>query len=314
MRLPKMDLASGRLSRRELLTGIAALGVGGLLPESEAAAAPKRARTLIDFHLHFTPNAPPPAAGRGGGTPSGRGGPRSLQQILDMMDEGGVALGLISQGGGVAADSPAAAAKAARESNEAMAKTIADNPGRFGMFAVLPMPYIDESLREMEYAIGTLKANGVHLLASYQSTTFLGDPKFDPLFEELNRRKIVVKTHPAGNPCCQGLYANTGFDGGLVELGTDTMRAIARMLFSGAAEKFKNVPIIWSHAGGSMVAFAQRFYGAIENNPKLAEAVPQGPEFYLRRFYYDVAQAYHPVTLKALKTLVPMSQILAFRF
>jgi predicted TIM-barrel fold metal-dependent hydrolase len=88
------------------------------------------------------------------------------------------------------------------------------------------------------------------------------------------------------------------------------MRAIGRMLFSGAAEKFKDVPIIWSHAGGSMVAFAQRFYGAIENNPKLAEAVPQGPEFYLRRFYYDVAQAYHPVTLRALKTLVPMSQIL----
>jgi len=64
------------------------------------------------------------------------------------------------------------------------------------------------------------------------------------------------------------------------------------------------------NAGGSLVAFAQRFYGAIENNPKLAEAVPKGPEYYLRRFYYDVAQAYHPVTLRALKTLVPMSQIL----
>jgi predicted TIM-barrel fold metal-dependent hydrolase len=119
-----------------------------------------------------------------------------------------------------------------------------------------------------------------------------------------------VKTHPSGNPCCTGLYANTGFDGGLVELGTDTMRAIGRVVFSGAAEKFPDVRIIWSHAGGSMVAFAQRFYGAIENNPKLAEAVPKGPEYYLRRFYYDVAQAYHPVTLRALKTLVPMSQIL----
>src|SRR5712692_4269061 len=118
----------------------------------------------------------------------------------------------------------------------------------------------------MEYAMGPLKANGVHLVTSYQSTTFLGDPKFDPLFAELNRRKIVVKTHPAGNPCCQGLYANTGFDGGLVELGTDTMRAIARMLFSGAAEKFKDIPIIWSHSGGSLVAFLFNDTATIENN------------------------------------------------
>src|SRR5579864_7914313 len=86
-------------SRRELLAGVAAAGIGGLLPSSEAWAAadtPRRARTLIDFHLHFTPNTPPQLLGRGG-APSGRGSARSLQQMLDMMDEGGVALGLISQ-------------------------------------------------------------------------------------------------------------------------------------------------------------------------------------------------------------------------
>jgi predicted TIM-barrel fold metal-dependent hydrolase len=298
------------LSRRELLTGVAALGLGGLPRDPAAAAAPPRAKTLIDFHLHFNPAAPPPVPGRGGGTPSGRGGPRTLQQVLDMMDEGGVALGVMSQGGGAGGDNPAAAAKATRALNEAMAKTIADHPGRFGMFANLPMPYVDESLREMEYAVDVLKAGGVHLLTSYESTAFLGDPRFDPLFQELNRRKILVKTHPAGNPCCQGLYADTGFDAGFVELGTDTMRAIGRVLFSGTAERFPDVPIIWSHSGGSLVAFAQRFYGAIENNPKLADAVPRGPEFYLRRFYYDVAQAYHPVTLKAIKALVPTSQLL----
>ncbi len=301
------------LSRRDLLAGAAALGASGLLSKSElfALAAPTRAKTLIDFHLHFGGAAAAAAqpTGRGGNTPGGRRA-GSVQQILEMLDEGGVAIGLMSQGGAPGGADQAAINKAVRDSNESMAKTISDYPARFGMFANLPMPNIDASLREMDYAIGTLKANGVHLLTSYQSTKFLGDPMFDPLFEELNRRKIVVKTHPAGNPCCQALPANTGFDAGLVELGTDTMRAIGRMVFSGAAEKFKDVPIIWSHAGGSLVAFAQRFYGAIENNPKLAEAVPNGPEYYLRRFYYDIAQAYHPVTLRALKTLVPMSQIL----
>ena len=297
------------LSRRHLLTGIAALGVSGLLPGADIfAAALNRPKTLLDFHLHF--GGGPPAQGQGRGTTPGGRRANSSQQVLEMMDEGGVAIGLLSQPGGAALGDAATAAKACRVINESMAKTVSEHPDRFGMFANLPLPDIDASLREIEYAMGALKANGVHLLTSYQSTLFLGDPKFDPVFEELNRRKIVVKTHPSGNACCQNLLANTGIDGGLVELGTDTMRAMGRMVFSGAAEKFKDVPIIWSHAGGSMVAFVQRFYGEIENNPKLAEGVPKGPEYYLRRFFYDVAQAYHPVTLRALKTLVPMSQIL----
>ena len=296
-------------SRRQLITGAAALGLSSLLPNSDLFAAP-RAKTILDFHLHWSGAPAPPGRG-GGNTPGGRRA-ENAQQVMEMMDEGGVLIGLLSNpgGGGGAAADPAAAAKAARAANDTMAKAVSDHPARFGMFANLPLPDVDAALKELDYAMGTLKANGVHLVSSYPGNLFLGDPKFDPLFQELNRRKIVVKTHPSGNPCCTGLYANTGFDGGLVELGTDTMRAIGRLVFSGAAEKFPDVRIIWSHAGGSMVAFAQRFYGAIENNPKLAEAVPKGPEYYLRRFYYDVAQAYHPVTLRALKTLVPMSQIL----
>ena len=45
----------------------------------------------------------------------------------------------------------------ARESNEYAKKMMADHPGRFGVFATLPLPHVDESLKEIAYAFDTLK-------------------------------------------------------------------------------------------------------------------------------------------------------------
>ena len=82
-----------------------------------------------------------------------------------------------------------------RDMNEYGARMTSDHKGRFGLFAVLPLPDIDASLREIEYAFDTLKADGVGLLTSY-GTIWLGDPTLHPVFEELNRRSAVVYTHP----------------------------------------------------------------------------------------------------------------------
>ena len=98
-----------------------------------------------------------------------------------------------------------------------------DHPGRFGVFAMTPMPNLDGTLKEIEYAFDTLKVDGIGLFTSY-GDKWLGDAAFNPVFEELNRRKALVYTHPhiTAN-CCKNLLPNIG--DGAIEWGTDTTRS-----------------------------------------------------------------------------------------
>ena len=84
--------------------------------------------------------------------------------------------------------------------NDYAARLVSDHPGRFGLFVALPLPDIEGSLNEIEYALDTLKADGVGLYTDYE-----GDPAFAPVLAELDRRKCVVYTHPVCPECCKNL-------------------------------------------------------------------------------------------------------------
>ena len=88
-----------------------------------------------------------------------------------------------------------------RHCNEYGAQLVRDHPGRFGLFAALPLADVEGSLREIDYAFDVLKADGVGLLTSY-GNRWPGHPDFDPVFEELNRRKAVAFFHPNVPTCC----------------------------------------------------------------------------------------------------------------
>jgi predicted TIM-barrel fold metal-dependent hydrolase len=229
------------------------------------------------------------------------------ERSIEDMDRGGVETAILSMSTpGVSFGDVAAARRLARICNDYMAGMARAHPGRFGMFAALPLPDIEGSLREIEYALDTLKADGVCLLTSYDAK-YLGDPHFFPVLDELNRRKAVIYTHPTISPCCVNIFPMVSE--AIIEYGTDTTRTIASLLFSGAAARCRDARFIFSHAGGTMPFLIGRFLQHARNNPSPA-LLPQGVIPEVRRYFYDTAQSCNPTTMAALRQLVDVSQIL----
>lgn len=234
---------------------------------------------------------------------------------IEEMDRDGVATSMLScTTPGVWFGDPEESRRLARDLNESAAKAVSDYKGRFGLFAVLPLPAIDESLKEIEYALDTLKADGVGLLTSY-GNNWLGDPIFRPVMDELNRRKAVVYTHPTDAPCCQDLFV--GGQPGTIEYNTDTARTIFSLIAGNQPDKFSatrysEIRFIFSHGGGTMPSLIERFgVGAPDTiADNLAKAAASNSRLYhLRRFYYDTAQSTNPIQMQGLKTIVGASQI-----
>jgi predicted TIM-barrel fold metal-dependent hydrolase len=196
----------------------------------------------------------------------------------------------------------------ARELNEYAASSfVGAHKGRFGLFAVLPLPDIDGSLREIEYAFDKLRADGVGLLTSY-GNQWLGDKALAPVFEELNRRRAVVYVHPTDAACCPNLVP--GVAAQMLEYPTDTTRTIVSLIVGGTASRTPEIRYVFSHAGGTLMAVAGRFLGAQASAEALVKAAePDSRLHHVRRFYYDTAGAANPVNMQALKTLVSTSQI-----
>ena len=347
-------------SRRSFVAGAAAAGVAALFPNlvSGAQAGGNNPRR-IDVHHHFTPQvyldyqrAHPEAGGGGGqaagarggaqrgdgarggqgvgaargGAPAGAGGPGAwvLERDMEDMDKNGTATAIVSITtpafwfGGIEENR-----KVMRGCNEAAAKIRMGHPGRFGSFAAVPMLDPEGALKEIEYTIDTLKADGLGIFTNYGQNKWLGDAIFNPIWEEVNRRGLVVYIHPAEAACCRGMGGPAAT---LVEYGADTTRTIGSLVQNGTTSKYPNIKYIFSHGGGMMPYVIERFLGgtAEEVVPGIvtkgqggtgvlhsgySERVPKGVLYELRRQYYDTAQASNPVAMGALRQVVPVTQI-----
>jgi predicted TIM-barrel fold metal-dependent hydrolase len=131
-----------------------------------------------------------------------------------------------------------------RECNEYGARMALDHPGRFGLFASLPLPDVVGSLKEIEHALNILKADGIGLLTSYNNQG-LGDPAFVPVMDELNRRRAIVYVHPTTADCCRNLMPMV--QDWVIEFPVDTTRTIASLLFSGTVLRCPDIKFIFAH-------------------------------------------------------------------
>jgi 6-methylsalicylate decarboxylase len=283
------------------------LGAAPATPASGAAvqSAGSAVGGRIDMHHHFAPPAWIEAV-RGRPLLQPANTRWTPAQSLEDMDRGGVAAAVVSiTNPGIWFGDRQQTERLARACNEYGAKLVQEHPTRFGLFAAMPLPDVDATLKEIAYAYDVLKADGVGLLTSY-GDTWLGNRAFRPVMEELNRRTAVVSVHPTAANCCRALDYAPGVGPGSIEYGTDTTRAIMGVAFSGDAARFPGIRFIWSHAGGSVPFLAGRIEGA-SNGAR--EALPNGFIAQLKTFHYDLAGAANRGAIASLRELVPATQI-----
>lgn len=314
------DLYSERQhSRRDFMAGLAAGGTALLTGGRLHAQAPRTNVRAIDCHHHFASPAYLKAlkakeghhvAGYTTWYALDRWTTYSPAKDIEEMDRDGVATSLLScTTPGAWFGDPDETRAMVREMNEFGARMVSDYKGRFGLLAMLPMPTISDTLKEIEYVFDTLKADGVGLMTSFGDHWF-GDPILQPIFDELNRRKALVYSHPIDASCCQDLVAGIGTT--TIDYNTDTARTILSLIANGAATRYSDIKFLFSHAGGTMPSLVERFgiggpdtIEDVLNRP----AEPNSRLYHLRRFYYDTAQSTNSPQMMSLKKVVGASQI-----
>lgn len=231
----------------------------------------------------------------------------SLEEHLALMDKYGIATAMLSVSApGVFFGDPGLARELARSCNEFLTELTRAYPLRFGAFAVLPLPDVDAAVEELSYALDILGLDGISLTSSVDRR-YMGDPAYDDLFDELDRRRAVVFMHPHTPE--ENVVPGLDLPTSLIEFVFETTRAVGSLLFSGTLERCPGARIILPHAGGTVPFIALRLCLG-QFWPGLQEQVPQGVIAYLRRFYYDTALSAAPYALRSLEELVDVSHVL----
>jgi predicted TIM-barrel fold metal-dependent hydrolase len=187
-------------------------------------------------------------------------------------------------------DDPQFGTRLCRMINEGNAELIAKHSGRFGAFASLPADGPDEALVELAYALDELRLDGVVLTSNVRGHYF-GDPFFEPVLAELERRQVPVFVHPVDSPCIEVL--GFGRPSSIVEFPFDTARNITNGLYTGFFQRLPRLQLILAHCGGALPTLGWRIgeHTVMGRGPHDADIDPAHVAQVLRGLYYETALA-----------------------
>ncbi|MFJ9005924.1 amidohydrolase family protein [Streptomyces canus] len=266
---------------------------------------------LIDVHAHLLPDFyVEQATAAGHAHPDGMGGwpSWSVEAHLDLMDRNGIETAMLSMSSpGVHFGDDKAARLLARRVNEYTAELTRDHPGRFGNFVSLPLPDVDASLEEIAFAYDELHADGVALL-THTHGVYLGDPRLERVFAELDRRRAVVFLHPTSPVGWE--QSALARPRPMVEYIFDTARTVTDLVMAGVVTRYPRIQVIVPHCGGSVPVLADRINEFMRLFVPSEKTPAQDAVQQLRGLYYDMAGTAFPRQVPALLKLVDPERVL----
>ncbi len=287
--------------RRTFLKALAATGAVSLLPDAALFGQSNTRLNVpggaIDVHHHF---APP-------GVPAARN-PWSPELSLAQMEKFNIGLSILSmtQSGNLLYDNTPKGREAVRRGNDYGAELVAKYPSKFGQFGGIPMPDVDGSLKEIEHMFDQLKVDGIGIYTNDNQGRWPGDPYFEPMWQELNRRNAIVYMHPLAPSCCTDL--KYGPSNAMLEYDFDIGRAVASIIVNGVMFRYPNLTFITAHSGGTVPMLVGRMKDRV---PAASEKyLPNGLYAEVRKWYFDVAHATFPWPFAAAKAFMPESHLL----
>jgi predicted TIM-barrel fold metal-dependent hydrolase len=261
----------------------------------------------IDVHAHFVPPGYRDAlVAHGHSQPDGF--PQipewSADEHVAAMDRLGIETSMLSiSSPGVHLADEAATRVLAREVNEEGRRAVVDHPGRFGLFAALPLPDVDAAIAEIAHCCDHLDVDGFALLTNVGGT-YLGDPAFQPVFRELDRRGARVFLHPTSPACWE--HTSLGRPRPMLEFLFDTTRAVVDLVLNGTIARHPGIEVIVPHAGATLAMVADRisvFALLLDVDPEVDVLRDLG------RLHFDLAGFPLPRQLDALLTLTPLEHL-----
>jgi 6-methylsalicylate decarboxylase len=274
-----------------------------------------RFSNIIDVHAHsMSPawidllagkSAPNPPRFEGCDIPAW-----NAEAAIDVMDRHEIEAMVLSNPIGTKDLSLEEAVPLARRMNEELADILARYPKRFGAFAALPLQDMDATHAELEYALDTLGFDGVCLQTSFDGA-YPGDPRFEPMFAELDRRGSTAFVHPATPLNAEAI--RLPIITGILEYPSDTTRAVVSFVLSGMQRRYPNMNYIATHGGGTLpflahrIAFVSSQRGTGFDQQMSYDDVIAG----FRNIHYDLAIATKRGQLQALLDLVPVDNLMA---
>jgi 6-methylsalicylate decarboxylase len=261
----------------------------------------------LDVHAHYLPETYRAALlDHGHGQPDGF--PQipawSAEEHVAAMDRLGIATSVLSiSSPGVYFGDREATRDRAREVNEQGRKTVVEHPGRFGLFASLPLPDVDAAMAEIAYCCEHLDVDGFALLTNLGGT-YLGDPAFQPVFDELDRRGARLFIHPTSPTCWE--HTSLGRPRPMLEFFFDTTRAVIDLVLNGTVASHPRMEFLIPHAGATLAMVADRvsvFSLLVEVDPSVDVLRDLG------RLHFDLAGFPLPRQLDALLTLTTLEHL-----